>query len=295
MQALSAPSGRHVQGPGLRDINAAIREDLAAQGPGPLAAAEAAARRQEAAAARRDTAAATGAARLEDLLLSGEMGALRDYLEQLQEALRGPAEAGTGGAGGGVGGAGGAGNLAAALDAFFGLPLAGQLAGGGGGAAGLGGQAAAGSPAGEAEEEGRAIAGAFIALPHACVTSLREELGHRRPVAPQLAAPCCHDLCPDEHLAGTDEEEEGEGEDFSDEEEEEEEDEEAEGDFTEGEEEGYSEEEEEDGDDEHGVHAGGQPGAQLPSPRVRAALLSRRLQQASGMACILRSGELHMF
>ncbi|KAL4423590.1 hypothetical protein ABPG77_004630 [Micractinium sp. CCAP 211/92] len=152
------PSGPPCKGPGLREINAAIREDLAAQGPGPLAAAEAAARRQETDAARLDAGAAAGATRLEDLLLSGEMGALRQYLEQLQEALRGPVEVGAGGPGGGdaAAGAGGAGNLAAALDAFFGLPLAGHLPAGGGAAAGLGGQAAAEDLAdedGEDEEE----------------------------------------------------------------------------------------------------------------------------------------------
>ncbi|KAL4431167.1 hypothetical protein ABPG75_006423 [Micractinium tetrahymenae] len=144
------PPGPPSKGPSPRDINAAIREDLAAQGPGTLAAAEAAARRQEAAAAGRgDDGAAAGAARLEDMLLSGEMGALREYLEQLQEALRGPggAAAGAGGGGGGAGGAGGAGNLAAALDAFFGLPLAGQLPGG------VAGGQAAGQDAADEEED----------------------------------------------------------------------------------------------------------------------------------------------
>ncbi len=74
------------QGPTLREINAAIRDDLAAQGPGRLEAAEAAARREGQAGGG---AGGLGGAlpdvqALEQALMSGEMGALRAYLDQLQ-------------------------------------------------------------------------------------------------------------------------------------------------------------------------------------------------------------------
>ena len=78
------------QVPTLREINAAIRDDLAAQGPGTLEAAEAAARRE--ARGGGDAGAAAGGGlpdmqALEQALMGGEMAALRAYLEQLQARL----------------------------------------------------------------------------------------------------------------------------------------------------------------------------------------------------------------
>ena len=71
------------QGPTLREINAAIRESLAAQGPATLAAAEAAAA-EAANAAPAAAAQLPSAEALEAALLRGEMSALRGYLEHLQ-------------------------------------------------------------------------------------------------------------------------------------------------------------------------------------------------------------------
>lgn len=73
------------QGPTLREINAAIRDDLAAQGPGRLEAAEAAARREGQAGGGGGVGAALPDVQaLEQALMGGEMGALRAYLDQLQ-------------------------------------------------------------------------------------------------------------------------------------------------------------------------------------------------------------------
>lgn len=75
------------QGPTLREINAAIRDDLAAQGPGRLEAAQAAARREGGAGGGGAAGFGGGlpdAQELEQALLSGEMGALQAYLDQLQ-------------------------------------------------------------------------------------------------------------------------------------------------------------------------------------------------------------------
>lgn len=77
------PPPPQAQGPTLRDINAAIRDDLAAQGPGRLEAAEAAARR-EGQAGGGGGAALPEVQALEQALMGGEMGALRAYLDQLQ-------------------------------------------------------------------------------------------------------------------------------------------------------------------------------------------------------------------
>ncbi|PRW58516.1 Ubiquitin carboxyl-terminal hydrolase [Chlorella sorokiniana] len=119
------PPPEPTRGPTLREINAAIRDDLAAQGPGRLEAAEAAARREGQAAG--GGAGGLGAGlpdvqALEQALLSGEMGALRAYLDQLQEALRGAEGlAATGGGAGGAAAGNGEPTLAAALDLMFNL------------------------------------------------------------------------------------------------------------------------------------------------------------------------------
>lgn len=144
------PAPTPLQGPSLRDINAAIREDLSRLGPGQLAAAEAAARRQARQARRAQGPPSDMAELLSQALVSGEVSALRSYLEQLQAALR----AAGGGGGAGPGGGDAALPAAAALEALFGL--AGQQPGGGGegAAAALGQEVHAEGEAGGRRGEG---------------------------------------------------------------------------------------------------------------------------------------------
>lgn len=125
----------NTQGPSLREINAAIREDLARQGPGRLAAAEAAAQRQAREPRPQQQQQPTDV--LTEALMTGELGALRAYLEQLQESLRGP---GGGGAAPAADGAAAARANLALEDLFGQVAVAAMQAGGGaGGGAAAGG------------------------------------------------------------------------------------------------------------------------------------------------------------
>ncbi|PSC76079.1 ubiquitin carboxyl-terminal hydrolase 5 isoform X2 [Micractinium conductrix] len=146
------PPGPPSKGPTLREINAAIRESLAAQGPATLAAAEAAAA-EAANAAPAAAAQLPSAEALEAALLRGEMSALRGYLEHLQEALQGTvgeAARGDGGAGGAAAAA--AGELPSFAAAFEAL-LAAMPPGGAADAAAAVGHAAQAADEDEGSEE----------------------------------------------------------------------------------------------------------------------------------------------
>ncbi|KAL4859351.1 hypothetical protein ACK3TF_000469 [Chlorella vulgaris] len=137
------PASPQSKGPSLREINAAIREDLARQGPGRLAAAEAAAQRQAREPRPQQQQQPTDV--LTEALMTGELGALRAYLEQLQESLRGP---GGGGAAPAADGAAAARANLALEDLFGQVAVAAMQAGGG-----AGGGAAAGGLLGDEDEE----------------------------------------------------------------------------------------------------------------------------------------------
>ena len=235
----------------IRDINVAIRADLAHQSPGTVAAAEAAARREQQRQMQQQAQAQVPAAGvplpqlLEQALLSGEMSALRGYLEQLQAALQAPGQQQQRAAGGLGGGLVPQAAMEAATAALFGLPL-GAAAPAPGGVAALGLEhGGEGSEDGDEDGEGSDLSdehGGYLAHPG-------------EPLFPSGA----------EGLEGLEDEEEedseGEGEEEGDDEDEEE--------YTDEEEEGYGTDDGlEEGQEEEGHELRGPDGQLLP-PQVR--------------------------